>query len=149
MSSIEVRAGIVADVSDNGAGITFNLGTPPMVLSIGAVPTRMPPGTLIPNAVDPGEYIAVAICKSILQPLNYVLLAYRRPRGEIHAANFKTAAFAAAAGTVGLSACLLAATPAEGIAGISASLVVLVPAVLRLLAVRKATSLLKQCREPE
>jgi hypothetical protein len=52
MSVIEVRTGFVFDVADNGAGVMFKFGEPPVALSIGAIPSRMPAGTLTPTAVE-------------------------------------------------------------------------------------------------
>jgi hypothetical protein len=148
MADIEVRAGLVSEVCDNGAGITFKFGHPPITLSIGAIPSRAPAGTLLPITVDPGDYIVVAVCKSLLQPLNHVLLAYRRPRGEVYAANFTLAAWGVVASIAGLAASSLADTIPDGIAGVAASSAVLIPAAVRLLSVRKAKLLLEQWREP-
>jgi hypothetical protein len=148
MPDIEVRAGFVSELADNGAGITFKPGDPPMALSIGAIPSRMPAGTLISSEIDANEYIVVAVRRSLLQPLNYVLLAYRRPRGEARAANFTLAAWGLVAGVVGFGASMLADTVADGIAGVVASSLVLVPAALRILSVRKAKLLLEAWREP-
>jgi hypothetical protein len=119
-----------------------------MALSIGAIPSRMPAGTLISSEIDANEYIVVAVRRSLLQPLNYVLLAYRRPRGEARAANFTLAAWGLVAGVVGFGASMLADTVADGIAGVVASSLVLVPAALRILSVRKAKLLLEAWREP-
>jgi hypothetical protein len=147
MADIEVRTGLVSEVFENGAGITLKFGEPPMMLSIGAMPSRVRTVTLVPMEVDPGEYLAVAISKSLLQPLNYVLLAYRRPRGEVHATNFTLAAWGVVAGVAGLAASTLADTIQNGIAAVAVSSAVLVPGAVRLFSVRKAKLLLAQWRE--
>ena len=113
MADIQVRAGLVSEVGDDGAGVTFKFGDPPITLSIGTIPSRMPAGRLLPITVDAGDYIVVAVCKSLLQPLNHVLLTYRRPRGEVYAANFTLAAWGVVAGVAGLAASTLADTIPE------------------------------------
>ena len=148
---IEIHTGIVKDVVNNGAGITFTVGEPPLLLSLGALPNRG--GTLssvaiTPNALDAGEYIAVAVRPSLLQPLNYVLLAYRRPRNEAHPVNFTLAAWILAASIFGMVASIFAGTVTDGLSLLAASVLVAIPCTLRLLSVRRGVRLLRQWQAP-
>lgn len=70
-------------------------------------------------------------------------LPEQRPRGEAHAVNFTIAAWGLVAGVAGVGASMLADTVANGIAGVAASSLVLVPAALRLLCVRNPSSFSK------
>jgi|SRR5579862_2238021 len=144
----EIRAGIVKNVVNTGSGISFKLGTPPLLLSLGALPNKRFGTLFAPNKLDADEYIGVAVRRSLLQPLNYVLLAYRRPRAEVHLANFTTAAWGLVASTCAMIGTALTDTLTEGITLFAVSALVATPCVFRLLSVRKAALLLRQWQAP-
>jgi hypothetical protein len=93
MADIQIVSGFVTEVSNNGAGISFNIGTPPICLTMGAFPTRVAsPGS---QPIDNNDYIAVAVSPSAFQGSGYELLSFRRvgQRGPAHPTNFTLAAW--------------------------------------------------------
>lgn len=143
---IEIRTGVVREVQDNGAGIAFKLGNPPLLLSIGAVPRlgRRSTVTVVPNAVSAGEYIAVAVRPSLLPQFNYALLAYKRPGGAVHPANFTLAKWILVGSGCVMLASIFAGSPTKSVALFAVAGLVAISCAFRLLAVRKGVQLLRR-----
>jgi hypothetical protein len=150
MADIEIRSGLVSEVMDTGAGLSFNIGTPPISLTLGAIPTKTLPETFKLRSLDNDEWIAVAVRRSAFQGSGFALLSYRRlgQRGSAHPANFTLAAWVLAL-SVGGVAVSFAADNLTTALGYAACFVLLaIPCVLRLLSVRKATRLLGDWQPP-
>jgi hypothetical protein len=150
MAAIEIRSGMALEVSDNGSGITFSVGTPPISVSLGAMPKRAPQGTFGPPPIGENEWIAVAVRPTAWLGSGYALLSYRRlsMRGSARPANFTVAAWLLALCAFGIAMSFLADNLSTALGYATCFILLAVPCVFRLISVRSATRLLQNWQAP-
>jgi hypothetical protein len=150
MRDIEVISGFAKDVSDNGDGISFCVGSPPISLTLGAMPKRAPPGTFGPPPIGPNEWIAVAVRRSAWEGSGYALLAYRRLglRGSAHATNFTLAAWLLVLSVAGAALSFTADQFSTAFGYAACFALLAIPCLYRIVSVRRAARLLQSWEPP-
>ena len=150
MAEIEIVSEFVSEVLDTGAGTSFNVGTPPISLTLGAIPTRTLPDTVKYRPIDNNDWIAVAVRPSSFQGSGYALLSYRRlgQRGPARPANFTPAAWLLLLSAGGAALSFTTDDLKSGLGYASCFVLLAIPCVLRLLSVLKATRLLEAWEPP-
>lgn len=150
MREIEIYSGFAQDVFNNGAGVSFKLGSPPIALALWRIPRRNALNALAPPPIAPNEWLAVAVRRSNFSGSGYVLLALRRLglRGDAEAANATLAAWLLALGIAGAAASSLADSAAQVFSYATCFLLLIALCVFRIFSVRRATRLLQAWKDP-
>jgi hypothetical protein len=148
---IEIVTGFAKDIAVAGFGVRFTLGMPPMSLTLACLPRRSYVTDVpIPLAIEPDEWLAVAVRRSSVEGPGRVLLAYRRlgQSGKAEPANYTIAAWLLFATVVGGVFGFLAAGVVGRIVVAAVLMMVAIPSIYRLCSVRVALQLLRQGKAP-
>jgi hypothetical protein len=152
MADIEIVSGFVSEIMNTGAGFSFSIGTPPISLTLGAIPTKTAglPEAFTLRPLDNSDWVAVAVRRSAFQGSGYALLSYRRlgQCGPARPANFTLAAWVLVLSVFAIAVSFSADDFTSGLGYAACFALLAIPCVLRLLSVRKATRLLRDWEPP-